>query len=357
MLSLNLSWTPNESPRVLLSERSWFAGIFITAVAYGVALTLSVQCLSLLIRSINPSNYKIKMFWIFYVSLLFICATLYAAAGAKINEFAFIDYRLYPGGPSAFEYDYFWLPVNAMGNTFFIIANWLSDAVVVWRCVIVYADCGYPQWAILVLPVLAYLASFTISLMWLIQVCNPNYSPWVFKNVNFTTPFLYVSLALNIVMTLAIVLRLLMYRWRISRIMGKRYGSQYTNVVTMLIESAALYSTFSMLCIIPFSLNHPIQNVFIQVFSEAQIVSTLMIIFRVARGQAWSADTASTIFSSRSEAIEMPGHSKRIQFADPYTSINTNEDSDSALNRRKGDVVEKTLEVDHRNDDDASENA
>ncbi|SJL11161.1 uncharacterized protein ARMOST_14564 [Armillaria ostoyae] len=270
MPSLDPSWTPSESPSVLLSERSWFAGIFITAVAYGAALTLSVQCFSLLLRSMNRGNFKTKLFWIIYVSLLFICATMYAAAGAKINEMAFIDYRLYPGGPSAFEYDYFWLPVNAMGNTFFIIANWLSDAVVVWRCVTIYADCGYPRWAILAFPVLAYLASFVLSLMWLIQVCAPNYSPWVFKSVNFTTPFLYVSLAVNIIMTLAIVIRLMMYRWRISKIMGKKYGSHYTNLATMLIESAALYGTSSILCIIPFSLNHPIQNVFIQVFSEAQ---------------------------------------------------------------------------------------
>ncbi|KAK0447855.1 uncharacterized protein EV420DRAFT_1275960 [Desarmillaria tabescens] len=355
MPSLDPSWTPSESPNVLFSERSWFAGIFITAVAYGAALTLAVQCFSLLLRSMNSSNYKKNLFWIIYVSLLFICATLYAAAGAKINELAFIDYHLYPGGPSAFEYDYFWLPVNAMGNVFFIIANWLSDAVVVWRCVIIYADSGYPRWVILAFPVLAYLASFTLSLMWLIQVCNPNYSLWVFKSVNFTTPFLYVSLAINIVMTLAIVSRLMMYRWRISRIMGKQYGNHYTNLVTMLIESTMLYAVFSMLSIIPFSLKHPIQNVFIQ------IVSTLMIIFRVASGQAWSSDTATSLFSSpslTSEDAEMHGGHPKIQFVDPCTSTDTNGDSDSTLitlNRQKGDTNEKKPV--HDENDDASGNA
>ncbi|KAK0447858.1 uncharacterized protein EV420DRAFT_862763 [Desarmillaria tabescens] len=64
-------------------------------------------------------------------------------------------------------------------------------------------------------------------------------------------------------------------RWRISRTTGKKYGNHYTNLATMLTQSAVLYSVFSMLsqCIIPFSLKHPIQNAFILVFSEKQTVS------------------------------------------------------------------------------------
>ncbi|KAK0476159.1 hypothetical protein IW261DRAFT_1567431 [Armillaria novae-zelandiae] len=63
----------------------------------------------------------------------------------------------------AFEYEYFWLPVNAMSNTCF---NWLSDAVVAWRYVTIYTDCGYLRWAIsatLAFPVLAYFAFFCTS--------------------------------------------------------------------------------------------------------------------------------------------------------------------------------------------------
>lgn len=84
-------------------------------------------------------------------------------------------------------------------------------------------------------------------------------------------PYLIVSLALNVLVTVAIVLRLLVYRHRISQALGPNHGSQYTSIVAMLVESASLYSLFSLLLVIPFAIDNPIQNVSLQMLGEIQV--------------------------------------------------------------------------------------
>lgn len=54
-------------------------------------------------------------------------------------------------------------------------------------------------------------------------------------------------------------------------ILGTEHGSQYTGVAAMIVESAVLYSAFSLCFLIPFVLGNPIQNTFIQMLGEVQV--------------------------------------------------------------------------------------
>jgi hypothetical protein len=89
--------------------------------------------------------------------------------------------------------------------------------------------------------------------------------------VNWTIPYFSLSLALNILVTIAIVARLLLYRHRITRALGPAHGSQYAGIATMIIESAAIYSSFSLLFLIPFALNNPISAIFLQALGNVQV--------------------------------------------------------------------------------------
>ena len=113
-----------------------------------------------------------------------------------------------------------------------------------------------------------------LSVVWLVQVSAPASSPWgsLSNNaINFTAPYFWMSLSLNISMTVAICSRLLFYRRRITRVLGPNHGTQYTSVAAMIVESSFLYSAFSLLFLIPFALNNPIQNAFIQLMGEIQV--------------------------------------------------------------------------------------
>jgi hypothetical protein len=228
-----------------------------------------------------------------------------------MTELSFIDNRLYPGGPSAFENDMFSIPPDELGNVTFVLANWFADALVVWRCMTIYRNCRYPIVVVMALPCLAYLGSFSMGVMWLVQISAPASSPWSTSSnsINFTLPYFWLSLALNITMTIAIVSRVLLFRWRITRVLGPKYGSQYTSIAALLVESALIYSTFALLFLVPFALNHPLANTFLQMLSQVQIIAPLLIIYRVASGEAWSSDTAVHLTRSTTAKPELKGSS------------------------------------------------
>lgn len=110
-----------------------------------------------------------------------------------------------------------------------------------------------------------------MGVLWLIQISAPASSPWLTTSVNFTPLYFWLSLALNLSMTLAIVARLLVFRWRIARALGPKFGSQYTSIAAMVVESAFISSAGFLLFLIPFGLNSPLANMFIQVLSEIQV--------------------------------------------------------------------------------------
>jgi hypothetical protein len=108
-----------------------------------------------------------------------------------------------------------------------------------------------------------------MALIWLVQVTTT--SPSFSNSINFTIPILALSLALNTIITIAIALRLLTFRYCISKAFGSKCGTQYTSVVAMIVEFAAIYSTFSVGFLTLFALNNPISETFIEALPLVQV--------------------------------------------------------------------------------------
>ena len=79
-----------------------------------------------------------------------------------------------------------------------------------------------------------------------------------------------ISLSVNIVLTILISARLLMYRRRVSTIKIDN-GQHYVSLATIFIESAALYSVFALLFIITYAINNPINPIFLTIASSCQV--------------------------------------------------------------------------------------
>ncbi|OBZ74390.1 hypothetical protein A0H81_05756 [Grifola frondosa] len=231
------------------------------------------------------------------------------AADAKFTQLAFVDNRNFPGGPNAYENNMYSIPVDAMGNTAFAVASWCSDALMLWRYLVIYRDSRLPLWAIALIPCLGYCASFSLSVLWLKQVSTPSTSPFQTTGtaVNFTLPCLSLIIALNVSITILIVLRLMYHRHKLSKLLGPAHGCHYVGIATILVESAALFSAFALLFLIPFIIGNPVANTFLQALGEIEIVAQLLIVFHVAQGKGWSTATANTIMGkeSRSDSIGM----------------------------------------------------
>ncbi|KAF8809157.1 hypothetical protein BYT27DRAFT_7094948 [Phlegmacium glaucopus] len=318
-MSLDPSWRPAEDEQTILKERTWLGGMILAAMAYGIVLAISILSLNQLIRTTTKYNYIQRRFFIVYVTLMFILGTLFIAAIARVTQLGYIDYRLFPGGPAAFQEQMFFIPVNQIATVSYVVGNWLADGMVIYRYMIIYkSSCQLPFCVVMTIPVLAYMASVSLSIVWFIQVSSPGSSPWSSSStINFTVPYFWMSLSFNISMTIAICARLFYFRCRISRILGSNYGMEYTSVAAIIVESSFLCSVFTLLFLIPFALNHPIQNVFIQLIGEVQIIAPLLITYRVANGAAWVSRTSADIF--RVKETQPSGARVQADFSGPYT--------------------------------------
>lgn len=304
----NASWTPNEAPNVIFAEKTWLQGAILTGVGYGIVFTLYCMTARALLVGLKRSDYK-KIGWLVYITAMFFLGSIFMGACAQMTQLSFVDYRNIPGGPSEYENVEFSIPADEAGNVVFVLTNWLADGLMVrdptdsdccrilkglgsqvWRCVLIYRSCSIPVWATGILPCLMYLAEIgtprlhrsahnlslsdilVLGILWLIQISTPAGSPYLAGgNINWTLPYLSTAVALNVVVTMMIATRLLLYRRRVVSVLGGKHGRHYISVAAMMIESAALYSAFALLFIIPFAINNNIANTFLQAISEVQV--------------------------------------------------------------------------------------
>lgn len=129
-----------------------------------------------------------------------------------------------------------------------------------------------------------------MGIILLFQLTQPNANLWSTTAVNFAIPYWSISASLNILVTSMIVLRLLAIRSRTRAALSRYHARTYTSVAAMLVESAALYSITALLFIITYARNSNIQNLVLPPLGQVQAISPLLIMWRVARGQAISRD-------------------------------------------------------------------
>ncbi|EIM80872.1 uncharacterized protein STEHIDRAFT_142727 [Stereum hirsutum FP-91666 SS1] len=287
-----MSSSLDETSEQIFTEKSFLQGALLAGVAYGTEVTLFAMTFWHLLRTRSGVNSKRKYIFLAYISVIFILGTLFYASNAQFTQLAFIDNRNITGGPGVYEETSFSIPIDELGNVCAIMSTWLCDALLLWRFYVIY-NTGRALWAIMFFPSLLFLGSFVTGLLFLLEVSAS--SPWSpgspAASINWTIPFFSLSLSLNIILTIAITLRLLVFRRNIVSAMGTSHGSQYASIAAMIVESDAIFSTFSLLFLVPFAMNNPLNEVFFQALSGVQIIATLLIMFRVAQGKSWDTDT------------------------------------------------------------------
>ncbi|KAG0699117.1 hypothetical protein DFH29DRAFT_938111 [Suillus ampliporus] len=315
-----MSYRPDESTEQLYAEGAWLQGAIATGVLYGVVIVLSVMCW----RSLWPRRtrshataYKRNRFFLCYVAFLFVVGTVYVVFNAQITQMGFINNRLYPGGPGAYEE----ATSSAPLNTAFVVSDWCADILMIWRCTVVYRDTKIHR-IIIGLGSILFLGAVICGTLWLVIVSTPAQAASGWMSFSLLFPYLCFSLAINIFISLLTVIRLLYHRHRISKVLGSGHGAIYASFAAMIIESAAIYSICSLLYLIPYALNSPIAYAFMQLLGEAQVIAPLLIIYRVAEGKAWTNRSATLMDSNSVQMQRVPGFPKPEPASAPPNRLN-----------------------------------
>ncbi|KAJ3575015.1 hypothetical protein NP233_g1380 [Leucocoprinus birnbaumii] len=274
---------------ILYTEQAWFAGIILATMIYTAELMFYAATCIVLLRSRNPFNQRRNTFFILSISLIFTLSTIYLLLMLVFAEKAFFESRLIP-------------VLSTTATLVMIVKGWLCEMINAWRSIVIYQGCRVPSWVVNLVPCLLSLLVVAVGVVSLVEqlplttgtagstgAVTPKLLPYM---------FLVISLAVNILITILVVSRLLFYRSRINRILGRAQGTQYTSLAAIVVESAFVYSSVAILVIVLVTLPNAGRcgETFILILSPVQGISTILIIFRVAKGKAWSSEIYENTF-------------------------------------------------------------
>lgn len=112
------------------------------------------------------------------------------------------------------------------------------------------------------------------GILFLFRTSKLDSSPWETITVRFSIPYFSVSISLNVLLTLMIITRLVLHN-RGTRTPAAALvagtGGLYKTIITMLVESSALYAVCSLLVIGTFASQSFAADLFLPILAEAQV--------------------------------------------------------------------------------------
>ncbi|KAJ7430357.1 hypothetical protein B0H11DRAFT_2374447 [Mycena galericulata] len=326
---------PGESTYDLWVEQSNMNGVLLSGVAYGCRILgiLFVITFQTILLFLKAPKRAIPWGLIAYMSVMFILASIGFGINANFNQKTFIDDRNFPGGPNAFTVADYATTLNMVGFTAYTIMSWMADGLVLWRFTMIW---NYNYW-LTAFPGLMFLGSIGSSITFIISIIQSEDTFWATRSIQLGIAYWSLSIALNIILTLAITTRIWLVRRRLRNALslGAQNSGQYVSIVAMLIESAALYAVWSTVFLICYARNTPFQNILLPPLGQVQGIAPALILFRVAQGRAWSHDTANVTMSSAS------GRNRSI----PLSNLTATANEAESQNVRQGLKINMTSDT------------
>ncbi|KAJ8093874.1 hypothetical protein PM082_009741 [Marasmius tenuissimus] len=145
-----------------------------------------------------------------------------------------------------------------------------------------------------------------MSIITIIQSTRPQSSFWSGTAVRFALAYYSLTVGFNIISTGFLITRLLVFRYRFRKYLGENHTSKYASIVAMLVESYALVAVWTILFLGLYIAKHPVQYIFLAPLIEIQIISPLLILFRVCQGTAWNSNTEANISNFQVQSVTRP---------------------------------------------------
>uniref|UniRef100_A0A8H7XMA2 Uncharacterized protein n=1 Tax=Psilocybe cubensis TaxID=181762 RepID=A0A8H7XMA2_PSICU len=272
----------------------WLVGNIMGALAYGVSLTLSWNCIILLSRP--TSTTPVRMRRLLMALIVFMCmvstAALILATGGVLRwsqnpstESLLIELK----GSRVWGQ-----PYSLVELILIVLATWCSDGFMIWRCIMLYSGVSSKsRTAIISFAAFIITASFVAGICAMLTIFNVV----IWQRYSILSLFALVSLVANGSIASLIVARIVYHQKFLRKIFGNDYGSEYTKIMSILVESASITLTLNFLHIIlaaaygrVTAVESPANMIIIKLIVQVNTISPILIIFRVAQGRTWQVD-------------------------------------------------------------------
>ncbi|KIM43524.1 hypothetical protein M413DRAFT_382915 [Hebeloma cylindrosporum] len=276
-------------------------GTIISAITYGIVVSLSGNCFFLLLKKRGIYSSRMRLFLLIYVTIMLLLSTLAIMQTVRTTT-VFI-----------FQAD---LPL-VIGNipAALPLIIWGADGFMIWRCAVLYQDVPrVPRFIVLVLLSFLSITSLVCGVMSLIPF---SIRFLIGTDGIFSTVVTLFSTLVNIILAALIILRLIRHQRHIRKVLGAQHGSPYSKVITMCVESSALIVIFSGVysVIALVEGDGPSGLIPFLLLPHICVISPLLIVYRVAKGRA----VTTTLHPSEEVADQ-------IRFNDPPSSRSNQEE-------------------------------
>ncbi|KAF9443741.1 hypothetical protein P691DRAFT_778695 [Macrolepiota fuliginosa MF-IS2] len=262
----------------------------LNGLLYGIALSLYILSARLFYPQLkHPHERRHVMFMFAYASMVMICGIIFLALTTWVVQLAYIDHNTSLGAAMEYEGTFlFSQPGGIAVKSFNITIDALTLGIQIWRLWVIYGATRYAI-AVIILPLLLFLCYIALGVMTIVLGLDGTQVELLATQVTGTVS----QLAIEIIVTVLIIGRLLVVRRRHINMMGVSENSkQYMGIVAMLIESYALESAWTLAALISQFLDNESAAVFLgNCDPPIEIIAYLLVIYRVSSGRGWNRQT------------------------------------------------------------------
>ncbi|KAF5362243.1 hypothetical protein D9756_001992 [Leucocoprinus leucothites] len=288
----------------------------IQGVLYGIGFILYCMCQRLLYKDFRKGDKPRHTILLFLHSfLVFVVASMVLVILTQTALLAYLDHNDSVGSPILYEKGL--LPVKPPSTYKLLnivigpLICFLVDAAEIWRIFIIWSESPYRVHAVVV-SVLCSLANPSMSisayLLFAAMVMWDVSAFFIYSAIALSSPTNTSSniqiIVCNGIETITILIyflliagRIIFVRRRIAKMMGETFSSLsngYTSVVAILAESYALAAVVSLGATISsaaFDVRRPALFFFRAISPHVNMISYLLVLYRVLSGRAWNRDT------------------------------------------------------------------
>ncbi|KZT64310.1 hypothetical protein DAEQUDRAFT_698911 [Daedalea quercina L-15889] len=279
-------------------EHAYYIGGQLATILYGAQLVLFFATLRTFRKKSDLHRRPSDRFFAIYSIVLMLLVTIDVATNAVWGEQMWITSRSQPGGVEGFIATETSVWYETLSSTSVVALIFMSDALLIYRTFVLFASNIF----IIIIPVLIYLAAFALAIIELVIAGEPNGNFFGTHAASFGVPYYALTIALNILLTLLIVLRLTGLARSVRDTMGAPAARLYTGVAALMIESAAPYAAVGIMFLVPYARGSELSIAFGQVWAKVTCIAPTLIIYRVLTRRAWDRDTVSAVTGARSGA-------------------------------------------------------
>ncbi|KAF8890166.1 hypothetical protein BD779DRAFT_291194 [Infundibulicybe gibba] len=273
-------------------ERYYLAADFICGIGYGAQGVLYVICTHYL--WVQRKARRINIFMLAYITLLFLISTVVQVDLAHRTQLVFIEHRDFPGGPWAYFEASFGGTSTTVSTISSMVLMFLSEMFMVWRCWVVwYSVSRRAAYTVAFFPTLMLVALFASAVPYILTTAHPDSPIAGVRTTAWFVSWYALMLSTNVLATGFILARLIIHRRAVRMTLASPHAGEYSSLISMLVESAALYSIMGVGYLIATGVSSPVREPFTCAMISTQPISGYLIIARLAHGRGWKTSTMS----------------------------------------------------------------